>query len=138
MSRTLASLSTLTLVLGVGVTLGLATPAPASAAAALACEDDSGLCVDSGGATWAADQKSTAKDRKRRKKGTGSTISVSIDDGRGSVFVNGRYVGTAPIDDVDVPSGANDIQVRDGSEVLANGLLKVPKGASVSLTVRHD
>ena len=44
---------------------------------------------------------------------------------------------TAPISGVDLPSGKNDLQVRDGADVLATGLLDVPKGASVSITVRH-
>ena len=103
-----------------------------------ALADDSGLCVDSGDAKWAADKQSTSKDRKKRSTKTAGTLSVTIDGGRGSVFLNGRFVGTAPVSGVSVPSGKNDLHVRDGEDVLANGTLTVGKGTSVSVTVRHD
>ena len=125
------------LALAAGVALGVASPG-ASAAAAFACDDASGLCVDSGGASWEADKKTTSKDRKKRSSKSPGSLSLSIDGGRGSVFVNGRYVGTAPVSGVELPSGKNDLQVRDGADVLATGVLDVPKGASVSVTVRHD
>lgn len=128
----------LALALGAGMAFGVASPGAASAAAALSCDDESGLCVDSGGASFEADKNSTSKDRKKRSTKTPGSLSVSIDGGRGSVFLNGRYVGTAPVSNVEVPSGKNDLQVRDGADVLASGLLDVPKDASVSITVRHD
>lgn len=113
-------------------------PRAASAAATLACDDESGLCVDSGGATFTDGKQSTSKEQGKRSKKTGGSLSVTVDGGRGSVFVNGRFVGVAPVDGVSIPSGKNDIHVRDGASVLANGLLDVPKNADVSLTVRHD
>lgn len=124
------------LALAAGVALGVASPG-ASAATAFACEDESGLCIDSGGASWEADKTSTSKDRKKRSSKSAGSLSLSIDGGRGSVFLNGRYVGTAPVSGVEIPSGKNDLQIRDGADVLATGLLEVPKGASVSVTVRH-
>ncbi|MEM9453525.1 MAG: hypothetical protein AAGF11_05050 [Myxococcota bacterium] len=127
----------LVLGLGVGLSVDLATPGAASAAA-VACDDESGLCVDSGGASFVDGKQSTGKDRKKRSKKTAGTLSVTVDGGRGSVFVNGRFVGEAPVDGVDIPSGKNDIHVRDGATVLANGLLTIPKDAVVSVTVRHD
>jgi len=127
----------LALALAAGIALGVASPG-ASAASAFACEDESGLCIDSGGAGWEPDKKSTSKDRKKRSTKSPGTLSLTIDGGRGSVFLNGRYVGTAPVSGVEVPAGKNDLQVRDGADVLATGLLEVPKGASVSVTVRHD
>jgi hypothetical protein len=123
------------LVLGLGVAVGVSTP---GVAAALACDDESGVCVDSGGASYTDGKQATSKQRGKRSKKNGGTLSVTIDGGRGSVFLNGRFVGTAPVSSVDIPSGKNDIHVRDGETVLANGLLDVPKGADVSLTVRHD
>lgn len=125
-----------------GVALGVASPASNSyaatyAAAAFGCDDDSGLCVDSGGASWAPDKKTTSKDRKKRSTKTSGRLSLTIDDGRGSVFLNGRYVGTAPVSGIEIPSGKNDLQVRDGANVLASGVLDVPKDAGVSITVRH-
>ncbi|MCA9650528.1 MAG: hypothetical protein H6712_17465 [Myxococcales bacterium] len=134
----MSKLTILTLVLGTGVALGAGSPLVASAAATLGCDDDSGLCVDSGDAKWAADKQSTSKDRKKRSTKTAGTLSVTIDGGRGSVFLNGRFVGTAPVSGVSVPSGKNDLHVRDGEDVLANGTLTVGKGTSVSVTVRHD
>jgi len=137
MSRpTIFRLPLMALALAAGVALGFASPG-ASAAAAFACDDASGLCVDSGGASWEPDKKSTSKDRKKRSSKSPGSLSVGIDGGRGSVFLNGRYVGTAPVSGVELPSGKNDLQVRDGADVLATGLLDVPKGASVSVTVRH-
>ena len=124
-----------------GVALGVASPATnsyaATTATAFGCDDDSGLCVDSGGASWAPDKNSTSKERKKRSTKTPGRLSLTIDGGRGSVFLNGRYVGTAPVSGVEMPSGKNDLQVRDGADVLASGVLDVPKDAGVSITVRH-
>ncbi len=121
------------------VALGVASPATTSqAASAFGCSDESGLCVDSGGASWEPDKQSTSKDRKKRSTKSPGRISLTIEGGRGSVFLNGRYVGTAPVSGIEAPSGKNDLQVRDGTDVLATGVLDVPKDAGVSITVRHD
>ena len=84
----MSKLTVLALALGAGVALGITSPGAASAAAALACDDDSGLCVDSGGAKWASDKSSSSKDRKKRSKKTAGTLSVSI-DGAGRLFNQG-------------------------------------------------
>lgn len=133
----MSKLTILALALGTAVALTVAAPTDASATAAFACDDDSGVCIDSGDASFTADKKSSSKDRNKRSTKSPGSLSVSIDGGRGSVFVNGRFVGVAPISGVEVPSGNNDLHVRDGETVLANGLLQVSKGASVSLTVRY-
>ena len=132
MSRILKTLA------GIGLAAGLALGVSPSATASMAaCNDTSGFCLDAAkGASWEPDARSTSKDRGKRKKGS-ETLSISIDGGRGSVFINGRYAGTAPLDGIPIPSGKNDIQVRDGAEVLAQGLLTVPKGANLSATVAH-
>jgi hypothetical protein len=117
--------------------LGLLVPAQQATAAAFECNDASNFCLDaSNGAVWEADARSTATDRGKRKKG-GEAISITVEGGRGSVFINGRYAGTAPLDGAALPAGKNDIQIRDGAEVLAQGLLTVPKGAKLSATVKH-
>lgn len=134
----MSKLSLFAIVFGTGLAVVATTPSAASAAAAFACDDESGLCVNSGGAKWSPDKKASAKDRRKRKAKSGGTLSLDIDGGRGSVFVNGRFVGTAPVSGVAIPQGKNDVHVRDGDITLATGVLKVPKGASVSLTVRHD
>jgi len=108
-----------------------------SAVAAESC--DQGLCIVSGdeGARWEPGATSTPKNRKRRSTKDGATLDFEVASGRASLFVNGRFRGTAPLEDLDVPSGKNDIQVRDGDTVLAAGLLTVPRGGSVSIRVEH-
>ena len=128
-------------ILGFGLALCFALPAIAptsvSAAASLECSDASNLCLEpADGAAWEADKSSTAKDKSGRSKG-GGKLSLTIDNGRGSLFINGRYAGTAPLDSVSIPSGKNDLQVRDGAEVITSGLLTVPKGSSLTVTVNH-
>jgi hypothetical protein len=123
-----------TCVLAFASSVGLAA---FSAQARLACSDSSGLCVDGDG-SWAPDARTTDKERGKQSKSNGGTLSLEIDGGRGSLFLNGRYAGTAPLDSVDVPSGKSDVQVRDGAEVLATGVLTVSAGASLSITVNHD
>ncbi|MBK6921812.1 MAG: hypothetical protein IPH07_30730 [Deltaproteobacteria bacterium] len=137
-NKFLVLVPSLSLFIGLGTYAG--TPAIAAnhaAAIAMACDDPSNLCVDSGGAKWEADKTVTAKDKKKRSDKSPATVSLAIDGGRGSLFVNGRYAGTAPLSGVPVPGGRNDVQVRDGATVIAKGVLTVPKGGSVSLTVRH-
>lgn len=123
--------------LAAALAFGLA-PSPSATASISTCDDESGLCVDSGGAKWSDGKSSSKKDRNKRSKKNGGTLSLSIDGGRGSVFLNGRFVGTAPVSGVAIPSGNNDLHVRDGATILANGLLKVPKTSDIALTVRHD
>lgn len=113
------------------------TPSEASAAA-FACADPSNLCLSpGGGAKWEAGATTNAKDKKKRSEKAPGSLSLSIEGGRGSLFVNGRYAGTAPLNGISVPSGRNDVQVRDGGTVLSSGVITVPKGGSLSVTVRH-
>ncbi len=110
-----------------------AAPTPAQAA----CSDPSGLCMDPvKGSKWEPDSSLSAKQLKAKRKGTGN-LSLKIDDGRGSVFVDGRYAGTAPLSDLTLGAGKHDLQVRDGAKILAEGVLTVPKGATVKVNVRH-
>ena len=127
-----------TATLAVAIGLGLGVLASDSATAAmLACDDVSNLCVDSGGAVWKADKQVSPDEKKKRIEKAGSTLSLSVDGGRASVFVNGRYAGTAPLSSIPMPAGPNDLQVRDGATVISSGVLWVPKSAAVSVTVRH-
>jgi len=125
--------------LAVGLTLGLALSVGGNVrAAAMACDDPSNFCLTpTSGAKWQADQSVSAKDKKKRNAKAGGSLSMSVDGGRGSLFVNGRYAGTAPLSGITVPSGPNDVQVRDGATVLSQGVLWVPKGGSLSVTVHH-
>jgi hypothetical protein len=127
-ARRFLTASAIALGLGAGSLVGL----DHARAAALACEDPSNLCAD--GATWATGKQTPAKERKKRVDKSGATVSLTIDGGRGSLFINGRYAGTAS---VSIPAGKNDIQVRDGATVIASGTLTVGKGAGVTLTAKH-
>jgi hypothetical protein len=125
-----------TIAIAFGLGIGVLASEPVEAAT-LACEDVSNLCVDSGGAVWKADKTVSPDEKKKRIEKAGSTLSVSVDGGRASVFVNGRYAGTAPLSSIPMPAGPNDVQVRDGATVISTGVLWVPKSASISVTVRH-
>jgi hypothetical protein len=138
MARVRNRFGSLVIALGLGLGVGLAGAPAATASWQTDCDEDSNLCVEQpSGASWAGGTKTTAKERKRRSLKGGGTLALSIEGGRGSVFVNGRYVGTAPVEGVKVPRGKSDVQVRDGAEVLAWGVLLVPKDAQVVATVRH-
>ena len=116
--------------------LAFAVAAPSvTEASRMACEDDSGLCLEPlKGARWMPDKSTTRKQRKKQKSKRAGTISMEV-DGRGSLFINGRYAGTSPLSGAKIPAGPNDIQVRDGARVLAEGILVVPKYGDVSITV---
>ncbi len=131
-------MSTLTLALALGASFGLAFVPASVSANSFACADPSNLCLSpGGGGKWEAGAQASAKDKKKRSDKSGGSISVTVEGGRGSLFVNGRYAGTAPLSGISLPSGRNDIQVRDGSSVLSQGVMTVPKGGSLSVTVRH-
>lgn len=129
----------LALGLSVGVAVSMLVPATPAAAAEEKCDDDGKFCFEQvEGSRWFAGAKTNSKMRRKRSEKEPGKLSLTIDGGRGSVFLNGRYVGTAPLEDVEVPSGPNDLQVRDGSDVLAWGILTLPKGGTVVATVKHD
>ncbi len=126
-----------TLLPALALTAGLAFPALASAD----CDDPTGLCVDSGTAKWKSDGTVTAqtkrKERKLKKK-TPISLSVAIDgDGRGTVFLDGRYAGVAPLSSFALPPGTHEIQVRDGNRILAEGTLSFPEGETVALSISY-
>ena len=123
-----------------GGLMGLVAPVfPAHAANMANMSDcDGNLCLSPfKGAKWESGRTSTPKERTKRTKKNGGTLSITIDDGRGSVFINGRYAGTAPLSGIEIPRGRNDLQVRDGAEVLASGVLQVPNNANLEITVRR-
>lgn len=114
--------------------LGAAAPARAAGS----CSDPSGVCLgDAKGAKWEADESLTQKQIKAKRKGPACKVSFEIDGGRGSVFIDGRYAGTAPLTSVGMMPGKHDIQVRDGQKILAEGVLTVPKGGSMQVTIKH-
>ncbi len=133
--RAKAKLTTTLLATVLGLGLGIAV-APAAQAMQFECSDDGNLCVESGG-DWSSDARTTSKERRKQSKKNAGTLTIRIEGGRGSIFLNGRYAGTAPLEGIEIPSGKNDIQVRDGSDVLATGVLTVPGDSDVIAVVRH-
>jgi len=126
-----------TLLPALALTVGVAVPTLASAD----CDDPTGLCVDLGDAGWESDGTISAqkkrKERKLRKKAP-VTLSVSIDeDGRGTVFLDGRYAGVAPLNSFSLSPGSHEIQVRDGNRILAEGSLTFPAGETVELSISY-
>ena len=53
------------------------------------------------------------------------------------MFIDGRFAGVAPLSGVELGPGKHDVQVRDGSKILVEGVLNIPKGASVKATVKY-
>lgn len=128
--------------LALGLCLGLSMPALAAENEDESCGEDASLCVEAGKAEWTADEKLSGKamrrDRKRNRKRTPIAMSVSIEGGRGSVFIDGRWAGEAPLGEYELKPGRHDVQVRDGETVLSEGILKISrKSDAIEITVRH-
>jgi hypothetical protein len=105
-----------------------------------ACDDPSGVCVDDDKAKWSSDaslsKKSRRKQWKKNRKRKPVPVTVNIDGGRGSAFVDGRYL--APGESRELKPGKHDVHVRDGDRVLAQGVLTVPRRSDgVTVTVVH-
>ena len=111
----------------------LAVPAPTDAA----CNDPNNMCVEPAAAKWEPDKSLSSKQLKAKRKGAAGTLSVKIEEGRGSVFIDGRFAGVAPLSGVELGPGKHDVQVRDGSKILVEGVINIPKGANVKATVKY-
>lgn len=125
-----------TVLLGSALLVALALPTTA-----LACDDPSGVCVDGEG-SWQADKrlsgKARRKTKKKNRKRKSVTISAEIEGGRGSVFIDGYYAGSNSVQGAEVKPGTHDIQVRDGDTLIAQGVLKVKRGAgTISIVFVH-
>jgi hypothetical protein len=112
-----------------------------AAPSALAADDDKctedGVCLQAPkAAKWSPGESATEAERKKRRRKDGGKLSVTIEDGRGSLFVNGRYAGTAPVDNVRLPRGKNDIRIQDGETVVATGVLIVPSNATIDMKIK--
>ncbi|RMG98396.1 MAG: hypothetical protein D6705_05975 [Deltaproteobacteria bacterium] len=120
-----------------GFALALALGATLPAHAEDACTDDGTVCwTRTKGAAFVPGKRASRRDKRRRGRRDPGSLSVEIVGGRGSVFLNGRYVGTAPVSGITVPNGRNDLEIRDGMVVLASGRLSMPSGGVITLTVR--
>jgi hypothetical protein len=123
-------------------TLSLLAPAPETS-------DDCGeqVCVyatGSGAGTWKPgehlNRKRRQKEAKTNRKRKDVALNVELDGGRGSVFVDGRYLATqGPHAQRNVKPGRHEIEVRDAGQVITVGVLVIsPKAASVALVVHSD
>ena len=92
--------------------------------------------------TWKTGQRLSRKkrraDAKKNKKRKDVGLSVTIaEEGRGSVFVDGRYLATTgPHAQRALKPGKHEVEVRDGNQTLAIGVLVLGrKAGSVRLVV---
>lgn len=94
--------------------------------AAASCEQQ--VCASEG--EWLDGKTLTSKARKQEAKANRKRadveLSVTVADDRGSVFIDGRYL--APGAARAVKPGKHELEVRAGDEVLALGVLVVPRG----------
>jgi hypothetical protein len=109
-----------------GLLFGLGMLAIPSRVEAAGCEQQ--VCPSEGewldGETLGS--KARKKDAKANKKRPDVELSVVFAGERGSVFVDGRYL--APDATRAIKPGKHEIEVRDGDEVIALGVLVVPRG----------
>jgi hypothetical protein len=102
------------------------------------CVQGGTVClVPAKGAKYEPGRTVGEKDAKKRGKGAPASLRLTVENGRGSVFLNERFVGTAPVEGILVPAGRNDLEVRDGMIVLTEGVLQAPSGAALEMRVRH-
>lgn len=92
--------------------------------------------------TWKPDAHLSNKQRKaeakRNRKRKPVTLRVQVEGGRGSVFVDGRYLATeGPHAERELVPGKHEIEVRDGDTVVCVGVLTIPRKAT-ELTVVVD
>ncbi len=95
------------------------------------------VCIyssDQTGSAWKTGQRLSRKKRKadakknRKRKDVG--LSVSLAEGRGTVFVDGRYLATTgPHAQRALKPGKHEVEVRDGDETLAIGVLTISRKA---------
>ena len=133
---TLASTFSPTFALGFALVLWLL--APSSTASALAEECGAQACVS--GASWSEgeqlDDGEREREAKRNRKRKDVTISVQVNGGRGSVFIDGVWIAPAPVSYVPIKPGKHDLEVRDGERVRARGVLTIStKGGDVGVRV---
>lgn len=97
-----------------------------------------------GQADWKPDarlsRKQRQKDAKANRKRSDVTLDVDVAGGRGSVFIDGRYLaGSGPHEHRAVKPGKHEIEVRDGERIIAVGVLTVARSVdAVTLVVHAD
>lgn len=118
----------------------LVSLAPTPVEAAEVC-DEQGVCID--GANWRSgeqlDDKARAKERKKNAKRKDAALTVELRSGRGSVFIDGVWIGQVPVSFIPIKPGKHDLEVRDGETLLARGIVEIPKNAGeVKITIGDE
>jgi hypothetical protein len=85
-------------------------------------------------------RKQRQKDAKANRKRKDVTLDVDVVGGRGSVFIDGRYLAASgPHDRRTVKPGKHEIEVRDGERIIAVGVLTIVRNVeAVTLVVHAD
>jgi hypothetical protein len=85
-------------------------------------------------------RKQRQKDAKANRKRADVTLDVDVVGGRGSVFIDGRYLAVSgPHDRRAVKPGKHEIEVRDGERIVAVGVLTIARNIdAVTLVVHAD
>ena len=81
-------------------------------------------------------RKARAKEAKANRKRPPVELSVALVGGRGSVFVDGRYLAlTGPHAKRMLAPGKHELEVRDGSISIAVGVLTIPRDVAALAVV---
>lgn len=97
-----------------------------------------------GQAGWKPDarlsRKQRQKDAKDNRKRGDVTLDVDVVDGRGSVFIDGRYLAASgPHEQRAVKPGKHEIEIRDGDRIIVIGVLTVARNVdAITLVVHAD
>lgn len=85
-------------------------------------------------------RKQRQKDAKANRKRSDVTLDVDVVGGRGSVFIDGRYLAVSgAFDRRALKPGKHEIEVRDGERTIAVGVLTIARSVeSVTLVVHAD
>ena len=85
-------------------------------------------------------RKQRQKDAKANRKRSDVTLDVDVVGGRGSVFIDGRYLAASgAFDRRSVKPGKHEIEVRDGERIIAVGVLAIGRNVeAVTLVVHAD
>jgi hypothetical protein len=107
---------------------------------AVAAEEECGPTACVSGAGWSTEEQlddaARKREAKRNRKRKDAQLTVQINGGRGSVFVDGVFIAVAPALYVPIKPGKHDIEVRDGEQVRARGVLTIPSnGGDVTMRV---
>lgn len=107
--------------------------------------DDCGeqVCIyGTDGGEWKPDarlsKKQRASEKKKNRKHADVSLRVLVEGGRGSVFVDGRYLSSeGPHSERALDPGKHEIEVRDGETVIAVGVLTIPRKIEALTLVVH-